>query len=124
MAKQTEASKQVPGAGRIPEPPRTAGIKVRATQIGYYDHKRRREGDVFTIDGETYAEDVFVANPLTKERTLRFKKGTVKAFSPTWMERVDPSVPEHTTPGPEALKLAQDAIRGGQSTGDRDVLGA
>jgi hypothetical protein len=39
-------------------------MKVRATQMGYYDLKRRREGDVFEIKTE-------------------------KEFSSKWMEKLD-----------------------------------
>ena len=39
-------------------------MKVRATQMGYYDLKRRREGDVFEIKTE-------------------------KEFSKKWMEKLD-----------------------------------
>jgi hypothetical protein len=28
------------------------GIKVKAMQLGYYGHRRRREGDVFEIESE------------------------------------------------------------------------
>jgi hypothetical protein len=29
--------------------PETVPVKVRATRLGYYDHKRRRVGDVFVV---------------------------------------------------------------------------
>jgi 2-phospho-L-lactate transferase/gluconeogenesis factor (CofD/UPF0052 family) len=31
-------------------------VKVEATQTGYYDHARRREGDVFIIDDCDFSE--------------------------------------------------------------------
>lgn len=68
-----------------PSPPRAvprglaAGVKVRATHVGYYDDARRRVGDVFRL---VKPED----------------------FSPTWMAlESHPSVPEHTTSGPAHL---------------------
>ena len=78
-------------------------LKVRATQTGYYDHKRRRLGDVFTIANE-------------------------KAFSGKWMELANPAAKEHTTSAPQALRQAHDEILGGKvtkaedATGDADVM--
>lgn len=39
-------------------------MKVKATQLGYYNHQRRREGDVFQLNDE-------------------------KSFSSKWMEKVE-----------------------------------
>jgi hypothetical protein len=61
------------------------GIRVQATQLGYYDDKRRRIGDVFTI-------------------------GSMKEFSHKWMVIVDPSTPERITTGQEELRRQHDAI--------------
>lgn len=76
-------------------------IKVRALMMGYYDHIRRREGDVFVIANE-------------------------QAFSERWMERVDPRTRERTTSAPQALRQQHDEILGGKvsggATGDADVL--
>lgn len=71
-----------------PTPPqRSLGtkIRVRATRIGYFDHIRRREGDVFTIRNEP-------------------------AFSDKWMERVDPRTPEVITTSKEDLRRKHDEI--------------
>jgi len=77
-------------------------IKVRAIRMGYYDHIRRREGDVFVIANE-------------------------QAFSDKWMEKVDPRTRERTTSAPQALRQQHDEILGGKvtggATGDADVLG-
>lgn len=73
-------------------------IKVRATQAGYYDHARRRPGDVFTIDGALLEEDV-----LQGKKVVR-KKGDVAAFSKRWMERVDDDEREHISTGADALR--------------------
>ena len=51
-------------------------MKVKATQLGYYNHRRRREGHVFEIVNE-------------------------KDFSKKWMEKVDGDKPE---PKPETVK--------------------
>lgn len=76
-----------------------APIKVRATALGYYGEMRRRIGDVFMCEAT--------------------------AFSPEWMEEVDPRTRERVTSAPQALKRAHDEILGGQVTGranDDDVL--
>jgi hypothetical protein len=44
-------------------------MKVRARELGYYDHKRQREGSIFTMDVE-------------------------EGQLPSWVERVDESTPE------------------------------
>lgn len=67
-----------------PEAP-VVRIKVRAIQDGYYDHIRRREGDVFVLTSE-------------------------RAFSERWMEHVDASVPERLTTGKEVLRQAHDEL--------------
>jgi hypothetical protein len=63
----------------------TRGIKVRATQMGYYDHARRRDGDVFLIKD-------------------------AQAFSSRWMEYVDAKTPEQVTTGREELRKKHDEI--------------
>ena len=77
------------------------GIKVRATMVGYYDDKRRRVDDVFTIQKES-------------------------EFSKRWMVRVDQDTPEKTTTGKEDLRRIHDEIitgsrQEGIQTGPDDV---
>lgn len=58
-------------------------MKVRATQLGYYDLKRRKEGDVFTlkdIKGKDAKGQPFVI-PAEKQ------------FSARWMEPADSAKP-------------------------------
>ena len=124
MSKKTPARRHTPTAPTTrtftpPAPARTAApaarssrIRVRATQLGYYDDKRRREGDVFTIQNE-------------------------QAFSAKWMERVDPRTPERITTGAQALRKFHDETMRGKApggmltdaeeptaTGDSDPLGS
>lgn len=58
-------------------------IKVKATQLGYYEHKRRRAGDVFVLI------------------PLKDKNGNVitarQQFSKKWMEVVPASTPERVS---------------------------
>jgi hypothetical protein len=87
-----------------------APIKVQATKMGYYDHTRRRVGDVFLINGE-------------KDRD-----GNVIDFSKNWMVPVDSSVKVKVTTSPEALAQEAEAIKAlkgqkGHSTAS-DPLGA
>ena len=80
-----------PGQGQPHLPkdhaPHADSLKVRATAVCYYDDKRRRIGDVFTL-----------LDP--------------KHFSETYMERVDPATPDHITTGQEVLRQEHDAIVG------------
>jgi hypothetical protein len=78
-----------------PEAPIVRGarpIKVRALQMGYYDHARRRVGDVFFIKDEL-------------------------AFSTKWMERVDVSTPERLTTSKQAIEQQHDEILSGRTPG-------
>jgi len=61
-------------------------LRVVATRLGYYGHERKREGDVFTLDAEEH-------------------------FTKKWMEWADPSTPEHTTTGAQALRKDHARIR-------------
>lgn len=72
-------------------------IKVRATQMGYYDHVRRHVGDVFVVD--------------------------LSAFSHKWMERVDGDTPERVTTAKQAIQQQHDEILGGrQASRDDGVI--
>jgi hypothetical protein len=68
--------------------PTTGRIKVRATQVGYYDIKRRREGDVFFINGP-------------------------HEFSKRWMEIADKGEQLRETGAQAALDKRHDEILGG-----------
>jgi hypothetical protein len=119
-------------SGRAPKP--IKGVRVMATKIGYYDDKRRRTGDVFTIDGalDTRKEiDVF-ADDGTIIRTYqnpRYNK--VAAFSSNWMVPVDANTAERLTTGQQDLERLRQGTRAErakakalahEATGDADVL--
>lgn len=94
---QSAAMRQAPKppAPLEPEAPTVRGarpIKVRATRMGYYDHARRREGDVFHI-------------------------ATMHDFSANWMELVDPATPERVTTAKQALEQQHDEILAGRTPG-------
>lgn len=81
-------------------------VRVKEGETGYYDHVRRRAGDVFIIANR-------------------------RAFSKRWMEEVNPRTPERVSTATSALREQHDAILGGRAqerrpsdtTGDEDVLG-
>lgn len=58
-------------------------LKVRALQVGYYEHIRRRVGDVFSIERP-------------------------QDFSAVWMQEVGASTPERITTGTQALRQMHD----------------
>lgn len=69
-------------------------LKVRATQLGYYDHVRRRPGDVFVVDASQ--------------------------FSAKWMETVDGATPERVTTAAQAIRQQHDEILGTRSASRDD----
>lgn len=101
------AKRQVPSRGAMRSEragtaeraiPTSGRIKVRATQTGYYDLKRRREGDVFFIENQ-------------------------REFSRRWMEIADPGDRLRETGAQQALDKRHDEILGGvaeRPTEDRD----
>jgi hypothetical protein len=91
-----------PGQGQ-PRPPvdrprSSTAFKVMATKVCYYDDKRRRVGDVFTIQNET-------------------------EFSSKYMERVAPDVPERITTGAEVLKREHETIKHNKAVENHPELG-
>lgn len=86
-------------------------IKVKAKQLGYYDLKRRREGDIFELADR---------KGFRKDASGKLTPMVVKAedqFSEKWMERVDAHVPVQSRPRPKAFSKAQEAA-------DAEVIGA
>jgi hypothetical protein len=75
-------------------------MKVKALKLGYYDNKRRREGQVFDIKNE-------------------------KEFSEKWMEYVEkdekPSVKVEKPREAKALSQAMGKV-GATPTGNQDVI--
>ena len=58
-------------------------MRVRAIALGYYGHKRRREGDTFTLEP---------IKRIRKDKDGNMREITItteQQFSPRWMERVD-----------------------------------
>ena len=62
-------------------------MKVRATMLGYYGHKRRREGQEFELEP---------IKRLRKQADGTMKEITIspeQQFSTRWMEKVDAGTP-------------------------------
>lgn len=88
-----------PPAPLEPDAPKARGprpIKVRALRMVYYDHARRREGDVFYI-------------------------ASMEHFSKTGaMELVDEATPEKVTTAAQAIQEQHDEIVAGRTPGSND----
>jgi hypothetical protein len=117
------SGRKAPAADPVdPADPRaTETIRVRATQMGYYEHVRRRTGDVFTLIPRkgTFTELVLDKDDEPKLNKQGFaltcevddKVLTAEEqFSPAWMEKVDPRTPERTTGPQQDLREQHDAI--------------
>lgn len=92
-------------------------LRVRAILPGYYDHIRRRLGDIFTL--RPY--QITVVDPLTRKPALddnfkpKMRTLTVKEqFSGNWMEPVADDEEETLTSAQAALDDAQREIRDGR----------
>lgn len=91
-------------------------IRVVALSLGYYDHLRRREGDVFTltpkvitvmtVDGAGNHKKVFdeKGKPKTRIQTAE------EQFSPRWMERVEMKAKDTISTSKQALQKKHDEI--------------
>lgn len=90
-SRKAVAADRVPGRPATGPLPGTDRIRVRATQVGYYDHARRRLGDVFDLHDQAH-------------------------FSSRWMEYVDEAEPLKVTGPNEALRKRHDEILGGKVT--------
>lgn len=98
-AKMIKAAKTPPfmdPSARTKGVKKLAPIRVRATQVGYYDHARRREGDVFTVDASHFSEK--------------------------WMERVDHSTPDRLTTAATAIQQNHDEILGTRQAARNDSV--
>lgn len=87
-------------------------MKVRATRLGYYEHIRRREGDVFTL----VPRDVTIVDVKSQKIVLENGKPKMRhltvedQFSVNWMERVDEATPERITPAQAALSKVNNEL--------------
>lgn len=88
-------------------------IKVRAVQMGYYQHKRRREGDVFTLVPLRSVERDGRGNPKKDPKTRMTIPCIItplQQFSDRWMEIVESSERDRITSPNAAIKLKHDEV--------------
>lgn len=103
MAKEKEKQKEPEKAKKVESKP--AGVlRVRATELGFYNHLRRRPGDVFTL------------RPYKTMQVENGKKVEVivsaeHQFSKKWMELVDKSTPEKVSTSQQALDATSAEIK-------------
>lgn len=79
---------------------------VRATKLGYYDNKRRREGEVFelkSIKGKKKKGLIVEGDIVLKPEDQ---------FSSNWMEKVDSEKPvkKHTSKKEEPIASSDDEV--------------
>lgn len=102
----------------------TRKVKVIATRMGYYQHKRRREGDVFhlvplrTVKRATQEDcdkdskltiGMVLKDPRTRQ-PIPVIKTAMEQFSEKWMEIVDTDVPTRITGLKEGMRKEHDDI--------------
>ena len=80
---------------------------VRATQLGYYDHARRRPGDVFSMT------EIDAYGGRKSEDGKRVSRPC------SWVVPVDPRTPERISGSQQAINDRHDEILGGRLAGDR-----
>lgn len=109
-------------------------MKVRATRLGYYNHVRRYEGDVFSIPDTPRRKLTDREKQRSELMAVMDKDGTVPAVFGTWMQRVDDRARESITSAQDALnktsqeiKAGRQAARGGgeqteSATGSAEVI--
>lgn len=96
-------------------------MKVRATRLGYYNHIRRREGDVFELEPTTRIkgyDDPIKRDQVRLHPELNWERETITVemqFSPLWMEKVDDATPTSVTASPQALKKHHDETLAGRA---------
>jgi hypothetical protein len=72
-------------------------MKVRAIKLGYYEHIRRRVGDVFEL----------IPLKDSKGKTISIEQ----QFSDKWMEKVAKGTPEKSTGAQAALNAEQASLK-------------
>jgi hypothetical protein len=137
-----EASSPQPRPDRNPAPrsamPANVGtVRVMATAIGYYDHTRRRIGDVFNISAKRYPA-VYPrlyadgGKPHPEAGEPHPKAGDLIDFSDRWMQLVNAATPERVTTANQAIrqhhdeliKLRNDATPPGPGATPDDIISA
>lgn len=109
-------------------------LKVRATQVGYYEHCRRREGDVFylipryvtkynvvdeVVDGKKTGRTVNAGKPVLDKNSQPVLEvhSAEQQLSKRWMEVVPDDEPELTTGAQAALDRTTAELLSAKSPG-------
>jgi|ERR1051325_10024153 hypothetical protein len=102
-------SKQRTAADKEEKPKPLGYFRVRARRMGYLNHQRRREGDVFDIPAALYSDDpdcwferVPAAVPLTEPGSLSYVKRTL-AEAQAAADFAQPETAEHEGAGDDVL---------------------
>lgn len=100
-------------------------MKVQATQLGYYEHKRRREGDVFELveRKDRHGKVMTVNQQFSSKWMKKVSDDTEKSESV--MTRIDSSnLEKHQTANqPVHSDLSEvKAAKKGKSSGDKEVI--
>ena len=114
----TAAAAPVATSGQGIDPKRLERIRVKATQDGYYQHKYRREGDVFLlVPLHGFVRDKKTGQLVIDEKTRRPIPRIITAreqYSYKWMEPADDDEPLRLTTSKQALERAHDEIMQGR----------
>ena len=72
-------------------------VRVKEGTMGYYKHKRRREGEILEIPDAVYPEGTIRGKKVLDGKVIDKGwdvGGQVIAFASSWMEKVDEDKPE------------------------------
>jgi len=95
-------------AGRVP----LKNIRVRAIRTGYYEHIRRREGDVFDLVPRQGFTNEVVREAGKRPRKVQkpYVLTAEDQFSVEWMEEVSPRTPLTTSTANDEIRRQHDEI--------------
>jgi hypothetical protein len=92
-------------------------MRVRALSTGYYDHKRRRQGDVFDlipIEGHKLEITRNAEGRRVSEKLVKHKFTPQEQFSEKWIEKVDKQTPLKVSTAQKALNAVQQDLKSGR----------
>lgn len=104
-------------------------IKVQATQLGYYEHKRRREGDVFTLvpRKDRYGNTMTAKAQFSKkwmkvvpDETPEKVSTMLKVTPGNLQDHLDKNMPVHPTP--EQVKYEASQAKNQPQTETEEVI--
>lgn len=92
--------------------PAAQRIRVRATRTGYYEHIRRREGDVFDLIPQTGVRLTIGKSPTGRTIQVKtpFTLTADQQFSEMWMEEVHPRTALGTSSSQDEIRRQHDEL--------------